>query len=77
MVLITGELDTVNRQIDIETIRSFEKYCQFSSVNLGVPGLPHAMLPAAGLKMALKALLRPQPLDRERLETCRAGLAAH
>jgi hypothetical protein len=73
LVFVTGEDDSLNRQLDVDTMRSLESICQFGFTVQSVPWLGHAVLPGGALEMALKALLTPPPLDLDRAEKCRAG----
>lgn len=77
LVFVTGENDSLNRRLDADTMRSLEEICQVGFTSQSVPWLGHAVLPAAALEMALKALLNPPPLDRERAEKCRSGFVTH
>ena len=72
LVLVTGENDSINLRLAADGAKSLDQICQFGHQSQTVPWLGHAILPPAALEAALKVLLNPQPLDRERLEKCRA-----
>jgi hypothetical protein len=72
LVFVTGEQDSINRRLDADTMRSLDDYCQFGYVSQTAPWIGHAILPPAAFGTALKALLNPSPLERERLEKCRS-----
>lgn len=77
LVFVTGENDSINLRLAADGMRSLDEICQFGHEPQTVPWLGHAILPPAALEAALKTLLHPPPLDRERLAACRIGLAAH
>jgi hypothetical protein len=77
LVFVTGENDSLNRGLAADAMRSLGEICQFAFVDQSVPWLGHAILPPSAFEAALKALLVPAPLDRERLDRCRAGSGTH
>jgi poly(3-hydroxybutyrate) depolymerase len=77
LVFVTGENDSLNRRLDGDTMQSLEGICQFGFASQTVPWLGHAILPPGALELALRTLLNPSPLDRVRLEECRAGSMSH
>ncbi len=75
VVFITGDLDASNIVEDSRTMTSMREACMFRFDSYRVPNLPHAVLPAPSLDMALKALLNPPPPDNEKLSKCLSGLS--
>jgi len=57
LVFVTGENDSLNRQLDADTMRSLEEIGMSRYVNQTAPWLGHAILPASAFETALKALL--------------------
>jgi poly(3-hydroxybutyrate) depolymerase len=77
LVFVTGENDSLNRRLDADTMSSLEELCQFGFTAQTAPWLGHAVLPPSALELALKTLLDPPPLDRQRAEKCRSGFVTH
>jgi hypothetical protein len=74
VVFSTGEEDKVNITLDAHAESSFDDYCVFGATAQRVPGIAHDVPTAKGFKAAMKTLLNPQPIDQDRLQSCRARL---
>jgi pimeloyl-ACP methyl ester carboxylesterase len=77
LVFVTGERDTVNIMLDMDSMRSLEENCVFNFVSQSAPWLGHAVLPSGSFDAALTALSEPVSPDSAKLEECRTKKAAH
>jgi hypothetical protein len=57
VVFVTGENDSINRQLDADTMRSLDEIGMSRYVSQTAPWIGHAVLPPSAFEMAMKVLL--------------------
>jgi len=72
LVYLTGEMDTINLNLDAHSASSMRSLCMFHVERRTMAGLGHETADPASLAWGLETLLAPVTVDTEKLAACRA-----
>lgn len=76
IVYFTGEHDDTNIGTDSISRASMKEWCVFDIYSLMIPEARHVPANSQSFSEALTELVRHEPVDRDRLDTCRAKIDA-
>ena len=76
LIYLTGQRDDFNLITDAQSQRSMRDWCMFNIVRRVIPNIGHQPADHGSIDEALDMLVRPNEVDREDLDACRAKIDA-